>query len=185
MQLSKGIPLGSMTTPTEEPLWLAAARQGEPDALEWLFQTYHQSVYSLCYRLLARAEDAEDATQATFVGAFRGIASFRGAASLKTWLYRIAVNESLSLLRQRLRDPDRLDESWLVAEGEQDVIQKAAVAVILRRMRPDQRLILILYYWEDLSCDEIAAVLDVSIPAAKMRLKRARDEFQRQYGGEP
>ena len=186
MQLStKGLPFGNMTAHLEEPRWLAAAQQGEPSALECLFQTYHQPVYALCYRLLSRVEDAEDAAQATFVGAFRGLRRFRGASSLKTWLYRIAVNESLGILRERRRHPGPLADEWPMEDGSPDIIQKAAISTVIRRMRPEQRMVLILFYWEDLSCEEIATVVDISVSAAKMRLKRAREEFQRQYGGEP
>jgi RNA polymerase sigma-70 factor (ECF subfamily) len=174
-----------MTAHLDEPRRVAAARLGEPQALEWVFQTYHRSVYALCFRLLSRADDAEDAAQATFVRAFRGLGSFRGGSTLKTWLYRIAVNESLNLLRQRRRAPERLPEAWPAADRAGEIVQRRDVAAVLQRLRPDQRLVLILFYWEDLSCEEIAAVMEVSHSAAKMRLKRAREEFRRQYGGEP
>ncbi len=185
MQITtKGLPRGDRSAHLGEPEWVAAARLGDPSALEWLFQTYQQSVYSLCYRLLSSADDAEDAAQSTFVGAFRGLSRFRGGSSLKTWLYRIAVNESLNLLRRRRHDPAPLDFEMKTEDGSPDVIQKAAISAVIRRMRPEQRLVLILFYWEDLSCEELAMVLDISVSAAKMRLKRAREEFQRQYGGE-
>ncbi len=181
----EGLQLPHMTVHLEEPRWLAAAQHGEPRALEWMFQTYHRSVYSLCYRLLSRTDDAEDAAQATFVGAFRGIEKFHGKSSFKTWLYRIAVNESLNLLRQRRCHPDRLDDAWPAEDSARDIVQKVAVSAALGRIRPESRLALVLYYWEDLTCEEVATILGISLSAAKMRLKRAREEFQRRYGGEP
>ena len=172
------------TARSEELCRLAEAQRGEPRALDWIFRTYSQAVYALCFRLLSQAADAEDATQATFVQAFGGLAQFRGQASLKTWLYRIAANESMRLLRKRRRDPRALDAEWHVRDSAPEIVEREAVSAALGRMRPEQRLILVLLYWEDLSCEEIAAVLDVSVSAAKMRLKRARDEFQKQFGGE-
>jgi RNA polymerase sigma-70 factor (ECF subfamily) len=180
-----GLLFSEMTAQLEEPRWLAAAQRGDPRALERLFQTYHRAVYTLCYRMVSRAEDAEDATQATFVGAFRGLPKFRGHSSLKTWIYRIAVNESLNLLRQRRSTPLLLDDDAVICDNANGIVEKAAVQVALRQMRPEQRLVLILFYWEELSCEEIAQVVDISQSAAKMRLKRAREEFQRRYGGEP
>lgn len=174
-----------MTAQLEEPRRLAAAQRGDSAALEWIFQTYHPAVYSLCYRLLSRNDDAEDATQATFVGAFRALPRFQGRSSLKTWLYRIAINEANRLLRVRGAGPALLDETRAVPLHAPDPVEKAAVEGILRTMRPDHRLILILFYWEELSCEEIASALDISNSAAKMRLKRARDEFQRRYRSEP
>ena len=186
MQTStEGLTFGEMVAQLEEPRWLAAAQQGESEALERLFQTYHRSVYALCYRILSRADDAEDAAQSAFVCAFRGLSRFRAQSSLKTWIYRIAVNESVNLLRRRRNAPDALAEDSPGAAFAADFVQKAAVQSVLRNMRPDQRLALILFYWEDLSCEEIAQVMDISLSAAKMRLKRAREEFQRRYRSEP
>ena len=181
---TEGLTIRETAGRTDEPEWIAAARHGEPQALECLFRAYRRPIYSLCYRLLARAEDAEDATQATFVGAFRALGKFNRRSSLKTWLYRIAVNESLNILRQRERRNLPLHSEWPGVDAVPEIVQRAAVAQILGCMRPEQRLILVLFYWEDLSCGEIADVLAVSQSAVKMRLKRAREEFERQYGGE-
>ena len=181
---TEGLPFLELTAQVEEPYWLAAAQNGEPQALERLFQTYHGPVYALCYRMLSRADDAEDATQSTFVGAFRALAQFRGRSTLKTWLYRIAVNESLNLLRQRRGAPAMLPDDATSTDTAPDIVEKQAVQLVLQRMRLEQRLPLILFYWEELSCEEIAGVLNISVSAAKMRLKRAREEFQRQYVGE-
>src|SRR5690349_18149339 len=85
--------------PSGEAAWLAAARTGEPWALERFYHAYQGQVHALCYRVLGRSEDAKDATQATFVRAFRELPRFRGESTAKTWIYRIAINEALSMLR--------------------------------------------------------------------------------------
>src|SRR5258708_7888185 len=81
--------------------WLGEARRGEAGALELFYRESHQRVYGLCYRILACEDDAEDAMQAAFVKAFRGLRGFHGRSSVQTWLYRIAVNEALQMLRRR------------------------------------------------------------------------------------
>lgn len=174
-----------ITIPLEEQGWLEAARQGEEWALEAFYNAYHRAVYALCCRLLARPEDAEDAMQAAFVKAFRALPKFRGQSAVKTWLYRIAVNEAITLQRQRRCMPLTMPESLPTADTTRSIAGRIAVHATLATMKPEQRALLVLLYWEEMSYEEIAAVLNISLSAVKMRLKRARDEFQKRYGGEP
>ncbi len=169
----------------DETSWLAAARCGERWALEQFYACYQPQIYTLCQRMLAHSEDAEDAMQAAFVKAFRALPHFRGESSLKTWLYRIAMNEALSVLRKRRGETAPLGESVAVADGTLPVAQRVAVQTALARIKPDHRAILILRFWEELSYEEIAAVLGISLPAVTMRLRRAREEFQKRYEGAP
>lgn len=164
----------------EEAEWLPAARLGERWALERFYQLYQASVYALCHRLLSRAEDAQDATQTAFIRAFRELPRFRGESSLKTWMYRITVNEALGLLRKR-RVAVALDESTGVSDGAPTVLERLAVRAALAQTSPPHRAILVLRFWEGLSYEEIAEVLGISLSATKMRLHRARDEFRKYY----
>lgn len=166
-----------------EEAWLAAARRSEPWALERFYSTYRDLVYSLCYRLTGSAEDAEDAMQATFVRAFRELPRFRGDSSLKTWVYRIALNEALGLRRKR-RDTLELTElSAGVGDASASVVEGVAVRAALERLSEEHRIVLVLQFWEGLSGPEIAEVLGLSLPAVKMRLHRARAEFRKNYEG--
>jgi RNA polymerase sigma-70 factor, ECF subfamily len=166
---------------TDEQAWLAAARQGEPWALERFYHGYQPQVYALCYRLLGRAEDAEDAVQATFVRAFRALPRFRGDSAPRTWLYRIATNEALGLLRRRKPLPEWTEEIPGAPDGAGAVVERLAVRAALARLSPEHRAVLVLRLWEELSYGEIAAVLGISLSAVKMRLNRAREQFRRQY----
>jgi RNA polymerase sigma-70 factor, ECF subfamily len=165
----------------DEPGWLNAARRGEPWALEQLYQSHQPQIYALCFRLLERAEDAEDAVQSTFIRAFRALPRFRGDSTARTWLYRIATNESLGILRRR-RDPTPVaDRAASSPDGTAQVVERLAVRAALARLTPDHRAILALRLWEELSYTEIATVLGISLPAVKMRLNRARAEFRKYY----
>ena len=166
-----------------EQEWLPAARLGERWALERFYYCYQASVYTLCHRLLGRAEDAEDAMQSAFVRAFAALPRFRGHSTAKTWVYRIAVNESLSILRRRGNAPVPIGETAALPDGAGAVADRLAVEAALLRVKPDHRTILVLRFWEELSYDEIAEVLGVSLPAMKMRLKRAKEEFRMCYEG--
>jgi RNA polymerase sigma-70 factor (ECF subfamily) len=178
------IPTLSAAEPTAadaEVCWLPAARRGEAWALERLYHCHQTQVYALCHRLLERAEDAEDAVQATFVHAFRALPRFRGDSTLRTWLFRIATNEALGLLRRRRPEATTVDEAPAGPDTAGAVVERLAVRTALARLTPDHRAILVLRLWEELSYEEIAAVLGISMPAVKMRLNRARAEFRRYY----
>ena len=182
----------------DEARWLAAARGGERWALARLYDEHQEAIHALCARLLGRAEDAEDATQTTFVRAFRALPGFRADSAIKTWLYRIAVNECLALLRRRRHEagrhrsddasgvPGLNDGGAAATAGAGDVrlvAERLVVRDALARLKPDHRAILVLRFWEELSYEEIAVVLGLSLPATKMRLKRAKEAFQSFYQG--
>jgi RNA polymerase sigma-70 factor (ECF subfamily) len=163
--------------------WILAARAGEPWALEHLYRIHVASVHALCARILGRRDDAEDAVQSTFVQAFRNLPRFRGDSSPKTWLYRIAVNQCISLLRKR-RDTDAIPESACADDNSPAWIMRESVSAVLSRLNAEHRTVLALRYWECMDCGEIASILGISISAAKMRLYRARIEFKRDYEGD-
>ena len=79
---------------TEEAAIVAELKAGSEEAFAWLIAQYHQPVYSLVHRILDDPSDAADTTQDVFIKVFRGIGSFNANSSLKTWIYRIAVNEA-------------------------------------------------------------------------------------------
>lgn len=175
------VPLVQRERKSDDAEWLAAARLGEAWALERLYHSYQAPLYALCHRLLGRSEDAQDAMQTAFVRAFRELPRFRGESSLKTWLYRIAVNESVGLLRKR-RDPSELAEDTArVSDGAGTVVEQMAVRAALARTCPAHRTILVLRFWEGLTYEEMAQVLGLSVGAVKMRLHRAREAFRKLY----
>jgi RNA polymerase sigma-70 factor (ECF subfamily) len=179
------VTLPPRTNVPDERDWLSAARLGEPWALEQFFHSYHSQVYALCHRLLGRSEDAQDATQAAFVRAFRELPRFRGDSTVRTWLYRIALNEALGMRRRRRETLELAEENACAADGTPAVLERLAVRAALAQVSPAHRAILVLRFWEGLSYLEIAAVLDISLPAVKMRLQRAREEFRKRYEEQP
>ena len=160
--------------------WQAAVRRGETWALEQFYAEHQTAIYRLCCRLLPRAEDAEDAMQATFTHAFRALPRFRFDCAPRTWLYRIAVNEANTLLRRRPSEP-LPDNDLPAAETPLSAAERLEIQAALTRLAPPTRLILVLRFWEELSYGEIAVVLAITLPAVKMRLKRAREQFRRVY----
>lgn len=168
-----------------EPPYLAAARAGDSAALALFYEEYRPDVWRLLRRFLRSEADAEDALQNTFVKAFAALPRFRGAASLKTWLFRIAVNEATTLLRRMAgRDAGEVPDD-LPAPAGVAVAERIAVRALLASLSPDHRAVLILRYWEELSYEEIGVVLSRPLPVVKMRLHRAKAAFRALYLEEP
>src|SRR5215510_1574261 len=108
-------PLLAQPSPFESTL-VARLRAGEMEAFDQMVEEYQPLVYALALRILNDAEDARDATQETFLKVYRHFANFRGEASLKTWICRIAINQARSsdrwLRRRRRNDMTSLDATW-------------------------------------------------------------------------
>lgn len=180
----------------EEDALVTALRQGVDDAYEILLQRYQQPVYNLIYRLMNDPSDASDIAQEVFLKIFRNIGSFRGNSSLKTWIYRIAVNEAYNHRRwfsrhqrreialgpeeglrtyaDNLADPGRtpFDQA---ADHETFTLVEAA----LDKLNPKFRAVVVLRDIEDLSYEEIATVLDVSLGTVKSRILRGREALRK------
>src|SRR3954463_9455785 len=98
---------GAIPIRVEEASILTELRAGSDDAYAWLIAHYHQPVYSLVYRIIHDPADAADTTQEVFLKVFRGIKNFNGEASLKTWIYRIAIHEASNQKRWWFRHKRR------------------------------------------------------------------------------
>lgn len=170
---------------------LQRARRGDLDAFNGLVTAYEGTVYSLCYRLLGQRQAAEDATQETFLAAWRGIGGLRGA-NFRPWLLRIAANACRDELRRRSRRPAAsLDVA--LAEGtpepadpapspEASALQTEArsqLEALLSQWPAEQRLALLLCDVEGLDYAEIALVMRTSLGTVKSRIARGRGRLRR------
>jgi RNA polymerase sigma-70 factor, ECF subfamily len=158
---------------------------GERVAFDQLVRKHQKAIWYLVRRYVKRDADASDVTQQAFVRAFRGFAAFRGSASVRSWLFRIAINCALSWLRDHRREePTELADDVLtdVNEaparllcGEQGAQLRAAIA----QLPPKQKLVLELRVFDDLSFKEVAELADCTENTAKVNfhyaVKRLRD----------
>jgi len=154
------------------------AREGSHAAFDVLFQRHKQFIYNVCYSMLGSADDAVDATQAAFIQAYRAIRRFRGEAAFRSWLYRISVNVCTRMLkRERRRSLLMLrSESPAADAASGDRVWEAVLALSL-----DSRAVLVLFYFQGLTCSEIAEALGCSEAAVRTRLHRARVAFKKEY----
>lgn len=185
-----------------ETQFIERLRAGEAAAFDRLVQERSNEVYALLYRMTEDAEEARDLTQETFLRVFQSIERFRGDADLKTWIYRIAINQARNRWRwwrRRRRDvtvsldaEGKHDEQPLSARlrdsainPEQETLmheRELALRTALRTLGRSYREVVILRDVEGLSYEEVAATLEISIGTVKSRLSRGRQELRRKIG---
>ena len=153
--------------------------------LERLIRENQVSLKRLCYLYLHDQAMAEDAVQETFLKVYRSLKDFRGEASEKTYLTRIAVNTCKDMLRSAwFRHMDRrVTPDELPSRRETDPYHREVAAAVMNLPRKLREVIL-LYYYRGLTMEEIAEVLEISQPAVSGRLKRAREKLKAELKGE-
>ena len=183
-------PLPSQIVKDDEPALVAAAKGGDVSAFETLVGRYERKIFRLTQNITQNREDAEDSMQEAFLKAFEHLQSFEGNSRFYTWLVRIAVNQALMKLRKRRPNVVSLDEE--VDTGEDmvprevedwgpspaDRYAQTELSEILTKaigdLDPPFRIVFQLRDIEELSTEETADALGLSIPAVKSRLLRAR-----------
>jgi RNA polymerase sigma-70 factor (ECF subfamily) len=164
---------------------------GDHDAFTELVHDYERAVFNLTYRMLNDNVEAEDAAQETFLRAFRNLEKYDPSRSFKTWLLSIASHFCIDLIRKRRMSFLSLDEflpsQWLMISDDDSVEDEAInrerrdwLQEMLTNLRPEERAIIVLRYWHDLSYEEIAQTLDTNRGVIKSRLFRARQALANQ-----
>jgi RNA polymerase sigma-70 factor (ECF subfamily) len=175
----------------DETALVARARAGDGTAFSELVKQYERKIYRLAKRITQSDEDAEDVLQDSFLKAYEHLDSFHGNSKFYTWLVRIAVNEALMKLRKRKGDRTvSLDDTG--DNGDEPIVREIAVwdgdpeqrysqeelrAVLddaIQNLKPSFRTVFLLRDVEEFSTEETASALNLSIPAVKSRLLRAR-----------
>ena len=191
--------------PSAEEQFLERLRAGDAAAFNRLVEERHGDIYALLYRLTEDPEEARDLTQETFLQAFRHLASFRGDADLRTWLYRIALNQARNRWRwwkRRRRDrtvsldapvSEEIDtplSAGLAGDEGLDPERQAlarererALHAALKSLSRPYREVIVLRDIEGLSYEEVAATLDMNVGTVKSRLNRGRTELRRRLEG--
>ena len=186
-----------------EVQFIERLKQGDSAAFDILVRERSGEIYGLLYRLTENPEEARDLTQETFLRAFQNIAHFRGDADLRTWIYRIAINQARNRWRwwrRRHRDStvslDSIDDSERQAllanladnsnDPELDALARERERVLtlaLQDLRRVYREAVVLRDIEGFAYEEIAVALDISVGTVKSRLARGRQELRRRLEG--
>lgn len=165
---------------------VSRANIGELDSFGELVRRHERAICGVVSRMLDNQDDVDDVVQDVFVTAFRSLSSFRGSAAFSTWLYRIAVNTTIKQMRKaRVRqaasidDPEagfaeRLAASVDCPQEEAERAERAgAVRDAIRDLSEKHKAVVVLHYYENLSCDEIARILGCSVGTVWSRLHYA------------
>jgi RNA polymerase sigma-70 factor (ECF subfamily) len=182
--------LPSTVAREDEHLLVAAAKRGDTAAFEELVNRYEAKIFRLTMNITRNREDAEDAMQDAFLKAYAHLKNFHEDSRFYTWLVRIAANEALMRLRKRRPNQFSLDEPIEGDDGlmpqqledwgpspEQRFAQTEMHEIlsnVIDTLEPDFRVVFVLRDIEELSTEETAKTLGISIPAVKSRLLRAR-----------
>jgi len=174
---------------TDEEL-VRLAKGGDTAAFGKLMQRYQNKIYRLGRRMTATDEDAEDVLQEAFIKAFKSLGGFKEKSKFSTWLYRITVNLALMKLRKKKLDAVSLDEPVATEEGSvqrdieddtldplEQLIETESLETLdeaVADLPPGYRAVFVLRHVEELSTEETARILRISVPAVKSRLHRTR-----------
>lgn len=164
---------------------------GEPEAFNLLVRRWERHIYGLTLRMLGRDEEARDATQETFLSAYRNLSKFRGEAKFSSWIYRIALNICNTKLRSRPRgsfslDEEREESGFEIAADTRDLsggIQQEQVARHVRRalqgLPAEMRQVIIMKEYEGLKFSEIAEILGIPLSTVKTRMYTGLTELRK------
>lgn len=158
-----------------------AAIDGNTDAFALLIERYEKPIYNVAYRITGTRDDAMDATQTAFTNAFENLHRFDRRHRFFSWLYRIAVNASLDLVKGRREvelPPDARDESRGPEERCQATETAERVHGALRRLSVDHRAVIVLRHYLGLSYAEIARSVNVPVKTVRSRLYEARQRLE-------
>ncbi|HEV1286129.1 MAG TPA: sigma-70 family RNA polymerase sigma factor [Bryobacteraceae bacterium] len=200
--------VAALRTREEDCILLQGLRTAEESAYETLIQRFEQPIFNIVSRLLDDPADAADVVQEVFLKVFRNVVAFRGESSLKTWIYRIAVNEArnqrrwfsrhrrqeVNLESEEQGDPyqggyQRGYQNWLPDPGRSpfeltlDRETQALIEAALAEVNPKFRAALVLREIEGLSYEEIGDILEISLGTVKSRILRGRDALKKHLAG--
>lgn len=167
--------------------YIEKIRSGNADCFAPILDRYGVQVFTLIVKIVGNREDAEELTQDVFVKAFRSLSSFRGDSSFSTWIYRIAYNTAVSATRGKKTDfvpadenslsnvPDEPDETMFGTSDTDDRLARLHLA--LERLTPEERAMIMLFYKEDKSMEEIAVITGLTETNVKTKIFRIRKKL--------
>jgi RNA polymerase sigma-70 factor (ECF subfamily) len=163
-------------------------QRGETDAFEILLRRHEKAIFNLVYRMIGDYDEAAEVSQEVFLSAFRAVGQFRGDANFSTWLYRIALNHSITRrkslgVRQQRRVPiESADPLCDPQPGPSETLEKKQIRErvqhALSQLDPEDAKVLLLRDLQDIPYDEVARVLEIPVGTVKSRLHRARQALK-------
>ena len=182
-----------MAEARDEALLLQKSKEGDTKAFEELISVYQKKILNMAYRMLGDKDDAEDAAQDVFIRVYKSLASFHAEAAFSTWLYKIATNVCLDILRRKKRQNTKgtvsihqfsqedeeyempiADSAPTPYEEAQKSEARRALEEALLKLGPEQRAVIVLRDINGLSYEEIAEAQGCTLGTIKSRINRSR-----------
>lgn len=175
----------------QEQVWVAQARNGDQWAFSKLVEAYQRPVFNLTYRMLNDADEAADAAQETFLRAYARLKQYDPNHKFSTWIFSIANHHCIDRLRKRRVKSVSIDDNPVMQNLESELPrpegatlrreQALEIQALISTLEPEYRTPLILRYWEEMSYEEIAESMELTVSAVKSRLFRARQKMADLY----
>ncbi len=168
----------------DDTYYIERVLNGEANYFSFIVEKYQDIVFSIALKVLRNREDAEEMAQESFIKAYKSLHTFKGTAKFSTWLYRITYNNCISEVRKKKQhfvstddveishDVDELNLDGIPEENRAKYIKAA-----LEKLPEDEYTLILLYYFEDQSIDEISKVTKLTASNAKVKLHRARKKL--------
>jgi RNA polymerase sigma-70 factor (ECF subfamily) len=173
---------------SQDPKLIERCRQGDRQALEQLVETYERPVYNAAYRYLGNPDDAADVTQAVFLKAFEHLDQYDPKFKFFSWIYRIAINESINH-GKRNRKQQPLDEHIVSdADSPEELAQSGDISREIQKglmdLQEDYRVVVVLRHFSDCSYQQISEILHIPEKTVKSRLYSARQLMKDMLSGQ-
>ncbi|MBP6575021.1 MAG: sigma-70 family RNA polymerase sigma factor [Flavobacteriales bacterium] len=167
-------------TPVNEHEAIALAARGDHHAFAWIIGEYKHMVHTASYRILRHREEAEEATQDTFVKAYQNLGGYQGGSKFSTWLFSIAYRTAISQLRKRREATGSIDDLGAHEPTERETLaveagdRTAALTKALAQLPEEDAAIVSFYYLEEMNVEEIVTVTGLGASNVKVKLHRCR-----------
>lgn len=177
-------------TLTDESLVEAIIKTNDTLLFEVLYDRFSNLVYNKCYGFAKDEDEAKDLTQDVFLKLFVKMGSFKGKSKFSTWLYAFTYNHCVNYVTRNTAkkiEKQSISSEYIENIGEEDYsedlieMQVENLKIVLDLIQPDEKMILLLKYQDQLTIKEIAEALDLGESAVKMRLKRSKDKLVHTY----
>jgi len=169
---------------TDDNQLIQACLKGDTSAFRTLVSRYQDKMYSVCMSVLKNPAEADEATQDTFIKAFRSLEHFNGSSQFSSWLYKIAYRTSLDYIRKRKKtfDLDNVDAGFIKAEGnrQESMANRELSSLLLESLShlpSDEAAIVRMFYLEEMTIRELSDIMDMSESNIKVKLYRSRKKL--------
>lgn len=179
-------PLSTMELYTDT-YYIQRIQAGDVACFACLLDKYSRPIHSLILKVVRSQEEAEELAQDTFMKVFKNLASFKGDCSFSTWIYRIAYNTAISSVRKKRYEFLAIEETTLENVSEEEVTnlfgqtesteQVQRLEVALEQLLPDERALILLFYWKEKTIEELVSITGLTASNIKVKLHRIRKKL--------